>query len=62
MACECDNKYKRTLYGEIKLWAAMQSGIGAGTGMILPTAEVIVCDKCGTAEFKMPHKESATRR
>jgi hypothetical protein len=52
MSCECDNRYKRTLYGEIKLWTGMQSGIGGGTGMVLPTVEVTVCDNCGVAEFK----------
>jgi len=61
MACTCDSNYKRVLYGEIKLWNAKQEGIPAGTGIVLPTVDVLVCDNCGTAEFKMPHKQSATQ-
>jgi hypothetical protein len=59
MPCNCDSSYKRVLHGEIKLWTAKQEGIPAGTGIVLPTVDVLVCDKCGTAEFKMPYKASA---
>jgi len=58
MACNCDSSNKRVLYGEIKLWSTKHEGIPAGTGIVLPTVEVLVCDNCGTAEFTMPHKQS----
>jgi hypothetical protein len=61
MACNCDGTHKRVLYGDIKLWSAKQEGIPAGSGMVLPTVDVVVCDNCGTAEFKMPHNQATTR-
>ena len=56
MACNCDSKYKRAYHGEIKLWTEKKEGIPAGAGMTLPPVEVMVCENCGIAEFKMPHK------
>jgi len=59
MPCNCDSSYKRELYGDIKLWTTKQEGIPAGSGIVLPTVNVLVCDNCGTAEFKMPYKSAA---
>jgi hypothetical protein len=61
MACNCDVNFKRDFYGEIKLWTGLQNGIAAGAGTVLPVVKVVVCDSCGTAEFKMPRDKTATR-
>jgi hypothetical protein len=42
---------KKTYYAQVHLWSNVSQGLPSGSGWQLKTVPVVVCIKCGQAEF-----------
>jgi len=54
MSCDCSPESKKTYYATIQLFTSSQDGIPGGSAPPLNMQEVVVCTKCGAAEFSIP--------
>ena len=57
MPCSCRPKEKQIYYANLQLFTDAQQGSPTGASRILNMQQVLVCTKCGTAEFAIPQTE-----
>ena len=54
VSCNCPPEKKRAYYANIKLFTDVIDGIPAGASPNLDMTQVVVCSRCGNAEFTIP--------